>query len=95
PMALVNADFPVLAFLPTDKTRAGVEDTIETLRAHGATVMVVGGDGQNSLEMVQGNPLLEPIAQAQALYRLVNALAALRGHNPDAPPHLAKVTETL
>lgn len=95
PMALVNADFPVLAFLPTDETRAGVEDTIKTLRAHDATVMVVGGDGQNSLAMVQGDPCLEPIAQAQALYRLVNALAALRGHNPDAPPHLAKVTETL
>lgn len=95
PMALVGADFPVLAFLPRDETRAGVEETVAALRAQGATVLAVGGTGGDALPMIDCHPLLLPIAQTQAFYRLVDALAALRGHDPDAPPHLAKVTETL
>lgn len=95
PMALVGAGFPVLAFLPTDETRAGVEETVAVLRAQGATVLTVGGAGEDALPMIECHPLLLPIAQVQALYRMVDALAALRDRDPDAPPHLAKVTETL
>ncbi len=95
PMALVGKGFPVLAFLPSDETRAGVEETIAVLRAQGAPVLAIGGTGDDALPMVDCHPLLLPIAQTQALYRLVDALAARRGHDPDAPPHLAKVTETL
>ena len=95
PMALAGADFPVLAFLPNDETRIGVKETIATLRAQAATVLAVGGSGPASLTMVDCNPVLLPIAQIQSFYRLVDQLAALRGHDPDLPPHLAKVTETL
>ena len=95
PMTLVGPGFPVLAFLPSDATRAGVEATVTTLRAQGATVWTVGGTGEDALPMVECHPLLLPIAQSQALYRMVDALAALRGRDADAPPHLAKVTETL
>jgi len=31
----------------------------------------------------------------QSFYRMVNALALARGGDPDHPPHLSKVTETL
>jgi glucosamine--fructose-6-phosphate aminotransferase (isomerizing) len=31
----------------------------------------------------------------QSFYRMASALALARGHNPDSPPHLNKVTETL
>jgi glucosamine--fructose-6-phosphate aminotransferase (isomerizing) len=31
----------------------------------------------------------------QSFYRAINALALRRGHNPDVPPHLNKVTETV
>jgi glucosamine--fructose-6-phosphate aminotransferase (isomerizing) len=31
----------------------------------------------------------------QSFYRLVNAVAVARGFDPDRPPHLRKVTETL
>lgn len=95
PMALVGSGFPVLAFVPSDESRAGVEAMVATLRADGATVLAVGGAGSDSLPMVDCHPLLLPLAQTQALYRMVDALAARRGHDPDAPPHLAKVTETL
>ncbi|WP_375395316.1 SIS domain-containing protein [uncultured Sphingomonas sp.] len=95
PMALVGADFPVLAFLPEDETRAGVEETIAVLRAQGATVFVVGGTAEDALPMIECHPLLLPIVQTQALYRMIDTLAALRGHDPDRPPYLAKVTETI
>jgi glutamine---fructose-6-phosphate transaminase (isomerizing) len=31
----------------------------------------------------------------QSFYRMVNALAVARGFDPDNPPHLRKVTETV
>jgi glucosamine--fructose-6-phosphate aminotransferase (isomerizing) len=30
-----------------------------------------------------------------SFYKAVNALSVARGHNPDLPPHLNKVTETV
>ncbi len=95
PMALVGEGFPVLAFLPSDETRAGVVEAVAAMRAHGATVLEVGGTGPHGLPMVDCHPLLLPIVQAQALYRMVDDLAARRGYDPDTPPFLAKVTETL
>ena len=38
---------------------------------------------------------IEPMLQIQAFYRAANALSLRRGFDPDRPPHLAKVTETL
>jgi glucosamine--fructose-6-phosphate aminotransferase (isomerizing) len=95
PMALAGARFPVLAFLPADEARAGVEETVARFRAVGATVLTVGGHGPHALPVVPCHPALLPIVQAQAFYRLADRVAAERGHDPDAPPLLAKVTETL
>jgi glutamine---fructose-6-phosphate transaminase (isomerizing) len=39
--------------------------------------------------------VLEPMLIAQSFYRMVNALALARGRNPDQPPYLNKVTETV
>ena len=36
-----------------------------------------------------------PIALIQSFYPLAEALALERGRDPDAPPHLLKVTETI
>jgi glucosamine--fructose-6-phosphate aminotransferase (isomerizing) len=37
---------------------------------------------------------LDPIAAILSFYVMADSLAAARGRNPDAPRHLAKVTET-
>ena len=95
PMTLVGRNFPVLAFLPDDDARAGVEDSVEAFRRQGATVLTVGGSGEGALPIVDCHPLLLPIVQAQAFYRMLDGVAARRGRNPDSPPHLSKVTETL
>ena len=41
------------------------------------------------------HPACTPLLTVQAFYAAVNALSVARGHNPDVPPHLNKVTETV
>jgi len=98
PMALVGPDFPVLAFAQGDETRAGVEEATAAAAAQGAPVLKAGGGAQAgviALPTHDANPILEPIAYVLSFYRLVAALAAVRGLDPDRPPYLSKITETL
>ena len=41
------------------------------------------------------NPAIEPILMVESFYHMATALAFARGFDPDKPPHLNKVTETL
>ena len=98
PMAIVNRGFPVLLFTQDDGTRAGVDGVVEDFAARGAVVLVAGKSYDNAVNL----PSLEGVAAAtapivfiQSFYKMVNALAVARGFDPDSPPHLRKVTETL
>ena len=98
PMALVGPGFPVLAFAQGDETREGVEAATAAAAAQGAPVLKAGGAAQRGVVSLPTEPacaVLEPIAYALSFYRLVNALALARGLDPDLPPHLSKITETL
>ena len=94
PMAIVGAAFHVLALGGTDRAAAGVREVADEFRGRGATVLLAdpaGGD----LPAIAAHPAIEPILLIQSFYRMASALALARGHNPDSPPHLNKVTETL
>jgi glucosamine--fructose-6-phosphate aminotransferase (isomerizing) len=94
PMAIVGDAFHVLALGGTDRAAAGVRDVADEFRGRGATVLLAdpaGGD----LPAIAAHPAIEPILLIQSFYRMASALALARGHNPDSPPHLNKVTETL
>ena len=98
PMALVGPDFPVLAFAQGDETRAGVESALAAAAAQGAPAIKAGGGAQAgviTLPTDRACPILEPLAYVLSFYRLANALALARGLDPDSPPGLTKVTETL
>ena len=98
PMALVGPNFPVLAFAQADETRSGVEAAAAACAAQGAPVYLTGGDGGGGVEPLpspRAHPALQPIAQVQSFYRFAEALARARGLDPDHPPHLSKVTETV
>ncbi len=98
PMALVEPGFPVLAFAQDDESRQGVEEVADACAAKGAAVIEVGGrrrDGVCSLPALAAHAALEPVAFALSFYKMINALALARGFNPDRPPNLAKVTETI
>jgi len=53
------------------------------------------GTGAAELPLVTSDAEdLDPITAVQSFYPMVEALARARGLDPDAPPHLAKVTLT-
>jgi glutamine---fructose-6-phosphate transaminase (isomerizing) len=97
PMALVKADFPVLIFAQSDETQFGVEALAREIAARGAPVMIAGASVPGSLVLAseQAPAAIQPMLLIQSFYRLVNALAIARGYDPDSPPHLRKVTETV
>jgi glucosamine--fructose-6-phosphate aminotransferase (isomerizing) len=94
PMALVGPGFPVLAFAQPDETGAGTRAVLEEFGARDAQVWLADVDGDLALP-VAPHPACAPLLTVQAFYRAINALALRRGHNPDLPPHLNKVTETV
>jgi glutamine---fructose-6-phosphate transaminase (isomerizing) len=97
PMALVRAGFPVLMFTQTDDTRAGIEELAAEFAARGARVLLAGASaaGATPLPSVVAHPVIEPLLAIQSFYRAAEALARARGLDPDRPPHLNKITETL
>jgi len=98
PMALVGPDFPLLCFTQPDATEAGTLALADEFRRRGARVWVASqrDDLADALPLPAApHPACAPLLGVQAFYRAVEALARRRGHNPDVPPHLNKVTETL
>ena len=94
PQALLREKFPALVFCQDDETRSGTQAFAGELRERGVDVWMAGGDNSN-LPSISSHPVVEPILLAQSFYRMANSLAIARGHDPDDPPHLAKVTQTL
>lgn len=101
PMALVGPGFPVLAFAQPDAAGADAEAAAAQFHARGAQVWLASAStpampaGVMLPMAAAPDPALAPLLSVQSFYRAVNALALRRGHNPDLPPHLNKVTETV
>jgi len=94
PQALLRDRFPALVFCQDDETRSGTLALARELRDRGVPVLVAGSEGAQ-LPTVATHAVLEPIAAIESFYRMANALAIARGYDPDDPPHLRKVTQTL
>ncbi|HKY00366.1 MAG TPA: SIS domain-containing protein [Steroidobacteraceae bacterium] len=97
PIALAGRGFPVLAFAQQDEARGDVEALAAELAGLGAQVLLAGSAVSGTLELpaLRAHPALEPLLLIQSFYRLVDSLAAARGRDPDRPPNLRKVTETV
>ena len=97
PMALIGPGFPILAFRQADETVAGLDEVLAELVGKGANVLAAGAapSGAVILPTLVAPSVIEPILQIQSFYGAANALSLARGLDPDRPPHLAKVTETL
>ena len=98
PMALAAPDFPVILFSQRDKALEGLAALAKMLVGRGVPVIAAGpvaGHGSLALPGADDlHPFAQPIALVQSFYPLAEALARARGRDPDAPPHLHKVTET-
>jgi len=97
PMALVQPGFPVMIFAQNDETHGGVATLAAELAGRGAQIMLAGATAPHSLLLPTetAHPAIQPMLIIQSFYRLINALSIARGYDPDRPPHLRKVTETV
>lgn len=97
PMALVGPDFPVLLTAQDDESQASVRALAEEFAGRSAPLLVAGlKDVPGTiLPSLDADALVQPILLVQSFYRMVNHLSVLRGRDPDRPPTLNKVTETL
>ena len=97
PMALVGPDMPVIAFASDASTAHGGLDLLARFRDRGAPVILAGATlpGTIGLPLRSAPAELRAILAIQSFYRVAETVARARGRNPDHPPSLAKVTETL
>jgi glucosamine--fructose-6-phosphate aminotransferase (isomerizing) len=99
PAGIIGPGFPVLGFAPADAARAGFFDTLDRLAVFGAAPLLVDIEPHQRwptmVALDGGHPLLTPIVALHAFYRVAESTARRRGRDPDQPPHLKKVTETL
>jgi glucosamine--fructose-6-phosphate aminotransferase (isomerizing) len=98
PAALVGPGFPVIAFMPRDEAREGMEETLRQLAEMGARVLRIdtgGEDEEGRLACAAISPApLAAITMIHRFYGLVEAVARRLGCDPDNPANLRKVTET-
>jgi glutamine---fructose-6-phosphate transaminase (isomerizing) len=97
PFALLRKGFPALLLAQRDGTRPGIEALAIELARRGVPVLLAGGNAAGSilLPSVEVAPELAPILLVQCAYRMIASLAVSRGLDPDRPPHLHKITETV
>lgn len=98
PMAIVDEGFPVLFLTQRDESSAGTLDLAREFAARGAQVWVASPDASwpQALPVAEApHPVCAPLIAIQSFYRGANALSIRRGRNPDVPPHLNKVTQTV
>ncbi len=98
PMTLVKEGFPVLIFSTHDETQPSIDDVASAFIMRGARVLSAGHIYDGALALSTASCAvaeLRPLVLIQSFYNFVNALALARGQNPDHPPFLNKVTETL
>lgn len=97
PVSLVGEGFPAFAFLVDDAARPGMQDLCRRLDGAGARLFAIGESpvGTRLPHAATGHPLTEPLSMILSFYRFAEALSRARGHDPDKPRGLRKVTETV
>ena len=99
PKAVIDQTFPILALATSDQ---GGTDTLayaQTLAQAGRTVITASPASTapgHPIHLPEPlHPYLDPIITITAFYPLAEALARARGHDPDKPRGLKKVTSTV
>jgi glucosamine--fructose-6-phosphate aminotransferase (isomerizing) len=101
PMAMIDADLPVLAVVTPGAGGRAMGPVLDRLRERRADLVLVGSpvDGPRPEQVLpvvtDGLPeQLFPIVEILPLQQLACELALQRGGDPDAPRGLSKVTQT-
>jgi glutamine---fructose-6-phosphate transaminase (isomerizing) len=100
PLAMLDAGHPVVAVVPDGVSATAMHPVLERLRERGTDLAVLGGPsstayGTVGVDLDHGLPEeLAPIADIVLLQQLALVMATGRGHDPDSPRGLSKVTRT-
>lgn len=100
PLAMIDEDRPVIAVVPHGPGGQAMVPVLERLGERGADVMVIGDSSiaPDPAEVIwlpeDVDETVAPMLQIIPLQQLACAMAIARGHDPDAPRGLRKVTET-
>ncbi|WP_372424820.1 SIS domain-containing protein [Salinarimonas chemoclinalis] len=95
PRAAVGARTPVLALRVGDETAAAVDALVGALDAADLPPHLAGGPATRLPWIGDDHPVCDAIAFLAPAYMMIARTARAMGYDPDAPPHLEKVTETL
>jgi len=98
PLALVDANMPVVAIAPNDALLEKLKSNLQEVRARGGELYVVAdadsqipsSDGVHVLRLPEHAGLLSPIVHTIPLQLLAYHTAVLRGTDVDKPRNLAK-----
>ena len=94
PLAMVNAEVPVIAVVPSGPAGAALAPVLESIRTSGGDLLRVATDGDLPIVTDGIDPELAPLIEILPLQQLALELALARGGDPDRPRGLKKVTET-
>jgi glutamine---fructose-6-phosphate transaminase (isomerizing) len=98
PARIVEAGFPVLALAARDASEAGVAEIADRLARQGATAFATSDRvtaAQRMPFVETGHGITDALVLIASFYGFVEMLSRQRGFDPDNPPHLKKVTETV
>ncbi len=98
PARIVEGGFPVLALAARDASEAGVAEIADRLAKQGATAFATTDRvtvAQRLPFVGTGHGLTDALVLIASFYGFVEMLSRHRGFDPDNPPHLKKVTETV
>jgi len=95
PRAAITPATPVLVLRQDDEAAAAVDDLVRDLDGAGETIFTAGGPRGTLPWIGDGHPICDPVVMLVPAYLAIETVARLRGFDPDRPPHLSKVTQTL
>jgi glucosamine--fructose-6-phosphate aminotransferase (isomerizing) len=95
PLACASAETPLLVLRQNDGSSAMVDALIADLRVRKLNVFSVG-DPSGTLPWIgNDDPICDAITMLLPAYATIEQAARDRGFDPDNPPNLSKITETM
>jgi glucosamine--fructose-6-phosphate aminotransferase (isomerizing) len=95
PLSCATAETPLLVLRQSDGSSAMVDALIADLRVRNLDVFSVGGPGGTLPWIGNDDPICDAITMLLPAYATVERAARDRGFDPDNPPNLTKITETM
>ena len=98
PVSIARAGFPVLALASRDASERSLVEVADNLAGRGVEVFVTSEtkSAAHNLCFARGShPLTDPLLLVVTFYVFIEQLARRLGLDPDQPPYLRKVTQTI